>query len=60
MSDSHNQAAGAAGQVRSILLPTDFSECANFALPYATGIARATGATLICVHVVETVVPAVG
>lgn len=60
MSDSHKQAAGVAGQVRSILLPTDFSECANFALPYATGIARATGATLICVHVVETVVPAVG
>jgi nucleotide-binding universal stress UspA family protein len=59
MSDSHNHAAGATGQVRSILLPTDFSECANFALPYATGIARATGATLICVHVVETVVPSV-
>ena len=47
-------------KVRSILLPTDFSDCANFALPYAAGIARATGATLLCVHVVETVVPAVG
>lgn len=47
-------------KVRSILLPTDFSDCANFALPYAAGIARATGASLLCVHVVETVVPAVG
>lgn len=47
-------------QVRSILLPTDFSGCANYALPYAAAIARATGASLICVHVVESVVPAVG
>ena len=47
-------------KVRNILLPTDFSDCANFALPYAAGIARATGASLLCVHVVETVVPAVG
>ena len=60
MPDSPNYAAEATGQVRSILLPTDFSDCANFALPYAAGIARATGASLICVHVVETVVPAVG
>jgi nucleotide-binding universal stress UspA family protein len=60
MPDSHSFAADATGQVRSILLPTDFSDCANFALPYAAGIARATGASLICVHVVETVVPAVG
>jgi nucleotide-binding universal stress UspA family protein len=48
------------GKVRTILLPTDFSDCADFALPYAAGIARATGAALLCVHVVETVVPAVG
>jgi universal stress protein A len=47
-------------QVRSILLPTDFSGCANYALPYAAAIARATNATIICVHVVEPIVPAVG
>lgn len=47
-------------QLRKILLPTDFSGCANFALPYAASIARASGATIICVHVVEPVVPAVG
>ena len=41
-------------------MPTDFSGCANYALPYAAAIARATKATIICVHVVETVVPAVG
>jgi len=46
--------------LQNILLPTDFSGCANFALPYAASIARATGATIICVHVVEPVVPAVG
>jgi len=43
-----------------ILLPTDFSGCANYALPYAAVIARATGARIVCVHVVETVVPTVG
>ncbi|HEV8588365.1 MAG TPA: universal stress protein [Pyrinomonadaceae bacterium] len=47
-------------RLQKILLPTDFSGCANFALPYAASIARATGATIICVHVVEPVVPAVG
>ena len=46
--------------LRKILLPTDFSGCANFALPYAAAIARATNAAIICVHVVEPVVPAVG
>ena len=45
---------------RKILLPTDFSGCANFALPYAAAIARATNAAIICLHVVEPVVPAVG
>ena len=60
MSDAKDQTTDARIKVRSILLPTDFSDCANFALPYAAGIARATGASLICVHVVETVVPAVG
>ena len=47
-------------QLRTILLPTDFSGCANYALPYATAIARATNATIICVHVVEPIAPAVG
>jgi nucleotide-binding universal stress UspA family protein len=47
-------------QLRKILLPTDFSGCANYALPYAAAIARATRATIICVHVVEPIVPAVG
>jgi nucleotide-binding universal stress UspA family protein len=46
--------------VRQVLFPTDFSGCANYALPYAAAIARATGATIVCVHVVEPIVPAVG
>lgn len=55
-----NQRAAEFPRLRQILLPTDFSGCANFALPYAASIARATGAAIICVHVVEPVVPAVG
>lgn len=47
-------------QLRKILLPTDFSGCANYALPCAAAIARATNAAIICVHVVEPIVPAVG
>src|SRR5882724_10524664 len=47
-------------QVRSILLPTDFSECGNFALSYATSLARTFGARIICVHVIEPIVPTVG
>jgi len=47
-------------EIRSILLPTDFSECANYALPYATSLARSAGASIICVHVIEPVVPTVG
>ena len=46
--------------LKKILLPTDFSGCANYALPYAAAIARATKAQIICVHVVEPVTPAVG
>ena len=46
--------------IRTILLPTDFSECATFALSYATSLARQFGARIICVHVIEPVVPAVG
>jgi nucleotide-binding universal stress UspA family protein len=47
-------------QIRSILLPTDFSECGNYALPYATALARTFGSKIICVHVIETMVPSVG
>ena len=54
------QRSAATLQVRSILLPTDFSGCANYALPYAATIARATGASIVCLHVIEPVVPAVG
>ena len=46
--------------VRSILLPTDFSECARRAVPVAAELARLLGARVICLHVVEPVVPAVG
>ena len=46
--------------LRSVLMPTDFSECAESALPYATDLARGAGARLICLHVVEPLVPAVG
>jgi len=59
MSDA-NKAEPEILRLQKILLPTDFSGCADFALPYAAAIARATKATIICVHVVEPVVPAVG
>jgi len=60
MPDKPAKSAAETLQLRKILLPTDFSGCANHALPYAATIARATGATIICVHVVEPIVPAVG
>ena len=47
-------------EIRSILLPTDFSECANYALSYAASFARQARASIICVHVIEPVVPTVG
>jgi nucleotide-binding universal stress UspA family protein len=47
-------------KISSILLPTDFSDCANYALSYASSLARQFGARMICVHVVEPVVPTVG
>ena len=46
--------------IRSILLPTDFSECANYALSFAASFARQAGAKIICVHVIEPIVPTVG
>src|ERR1051325_5270699 len=42
-------------QLRTILLPTDFSGCGNFALPYAAAIARAAKAKGICIYVVEVI-----
>jgi nucleotide-binding universal stress UspA family protein len=47
-------------QIRSILLPTDFSECGNFARSYAASLARKFGASIIAVHVIEPLVPTVG
>ena len=47
-------------QIRSILLPTDFSECGNFARSYAASLARTFGASIIAVHVIEPMVPTVG
>lgn len=47
-------------QIRSILLPTDFSECGNYALSYAASLARTFKASITCVHVIEPMVPTVG
>ena len=47
-------------QIRSILLPTDFSECDNYARSYAASLARKFGASIIAVHVIEPMVPTVG
>jgi nucleotide-binding universal stress UspA family protein len=47
-------------RIRRILLPTDFSECGNYALSYTTWLARQFGASILCVHVIEPLVPAVG
>jgi nucleotide-binding universal stress UspA family protein len=46
--------------IRTILLPTDFSDCAGAALAHATQFARQFDASIICLHVVEPLVPAVG
>jgi nucleotide-binding universal stress UspA family protein len=47
-------------QVGTILFPTDFSDCGNYALAYAASLARSFSATIICVHVIEPMVPTVG
>ena len=47
-------------EIRSILLPTDFSECGNFALSYAASLARTFKSKIICVNVIEPIVPTVG
>jgi nucleotide-binding universal stress UspA family protein len=60
MPSTTEKTPAASPQLRTILLPTDFSGCANYALPYAAAIARATNAAIICLHVVEPIAPAVG
>ena len=47
-------------EIRSILLPTDFSDCAGHALPAAASLARLMNARIICLHVIEPIVPTVG
>lgn len=46
-------------QIRTVLLPTDFSSCAEGAHEHAAFFAKAANAKVICLHVVEPVVPAV-
>jgi nucleotide-binding universal stress UspA family protein len=46
--------------IRSILVPTDFSECGNYALSYAASLARTFRSSIPCVHVIEPIVPTVG
>jgi nucleotide-binding universal stress UspA family protein len=41
-------------------VPIDFSECGNYALSYAASFARLFGASIVCVHVIEPLVPTVG
>ncbi|WP_352432544.1 universal stress protein [Pyrinomonas sp.] len=47
-------------KISTLLLPTDFSECAERAIPYATWLARIAGSRIICLHVIEPIVPVVG
>jgi len=46
--------------IRSILFPTDFSECGNFALSHTASLARTFKASIICLNVIEPIVPTVG
>ncbi|MFZ6051966.1 universal stress protein [Halocola ammonii] len=39
--------------MRKILVPTDFSECANYATEVAASIAKKTGARLILMHIIN-------
>ncbi len=40
-------------QISNILFPTDFSETASKAMPYAIAIAKQTGAKLTLMHSIE-------
>jgi universal stress protein A len=46
--------------VRSIIVPTDFSDCARHAVAAAASLARLFGASVVCLHVVEPVAQPVG
>lgn len=59
MATTTEKSAAESLRLRRVLLPIDFSGCGNFALPYAASISKATGAAIICIHVVEPIVPAV-
>src|SRR5262249_664035 len=60
MTSTSQEPAAPLLQLRTILLPTDFSGCANYAVAYAAAIARAAKARVICIYVLEPMVPAVG
>jgi nucleotide-binding universal stress UspA family protein len=47
-------------EIRTILFPTDFSECGNYALSYVASLARMFKASILCVNVIEPIVPTVG
>ena len=40
-------------EMKRILFPTDYSETSRHALPFATSLARATGASLLIAHVTD-------
>ncbi len=44
-------------QLKSILVPVDFSECAAKALQYALPFARQFGATILVAHVIQPYIP---
>lgn len=44
-------------QLKRILVPVDFSECASKALEYALPFARQFGATLLVTHVIQPYIP---
>jgi len=48
-----SEGAGATGPIRTILVPTDFSEGAGRALDWARTLARAFGAKIVLLHVVD-------
>src|SRR5262245_21527306 len=60
MNSTSQEIAAPPLQLRTVLLPTDFSGCANFAVAIAAAIARAAKAKIICIYVLEPMVPAVG
>ena len=60
MESTNPETAAPPLQLRTILLPTDFSGCANYAVAYAAAIGRAARAKIICIYVLEPMVPAVG